>query len=109
MAKPYPDPIDLDGNINVHMLGGFGGAPVQIREGGRVINISALLLFFEIPQIGFRRALGSHPTDSMARMLPKMTAAECAAIPESGANYIIWDETGGERLDLWGGRFQRYQ
>ena len=108
MTTPYPEPLDDDGNINVHALGSFAGAPFAVREDGRIVDISATPLFFEIPVINFRRAFAPHPTDAKARWFPPMTKAECAAVPMDGAAYVIFDETGGGRADLFGALFMRY-
>lgn len=106
----YPELIDDDLTINVHKLGGFPGLPFAIREGGGEADISATPIYFEIPSIAFRRALDPHPTNPRRRMLPKMTPAECAAVPADGALYVVWDESDATcKVDLISGRFERYE
>jgi hypothetical protein len=109
MATPYPEPIDDEGNINVHADGAFPGAPFMIRENGAVIDASAIPLYFEIPSIGFRRVLSAHPTDAKARLIPALTKAECANVPMTGAPWVIFDETSGQAIDVFGARFNRYR
>lgn len=108
MALAYPDPLDDEGNINVHETGALAGLGFSIRENGRVIDASAMPLFFEVPEVAFRKALAAHPTDAKARWL-SLTKAECAGIPLAGAKYVIFDETGGQPVDLMKGEFRRYR
>lgn len=107
MAIQYPEPLGDDGNIHIHAAGSFVGAPFMMREAGKVIDISVMPLFFEIPAINFRRAFTAHPTDAKARWMPAMTKAECANIAD-GMAYIIFDESSGQPVDIFGGKVRRY-
>lgn len=108
MTNPYPDVIDDEGTLAIHADGAFAGAPVFIREGGVIADLAAVPLYFEIPAIGFRRALSTHPTDPKGRMIPALTKAECAAIAD-GMRWVIFDETSGQPIDLFGSTFRRYR
>jgi hypothetical protein len=108
MSTAYPEPLDDDGNLWIHADGAFAGAPFMMRDAGRVIDLSQSALFLEITAAGVRKAFAVHPSDSKARWLPALTQAECAPIAD-GAAYVIWDETGGGRIDLFGAKVRRYQ
>jgi hypothetical protein len=107
MATPYPEALDDQGNIHIRLDGSFAGAPFLMRDAGRVIDISGTPLFFEIPALGFRRAFATHPADAKARWFPALTKVECDAISD-GMAYVIWDESGGNRLDVFGAKIRRY-
>ena len=105
----YPELIDDERTIRIRIGSGFPGLPFSIRDNGASPEIAAAALFFEIPSIDFRRALAAHPGDARKRMLPKMTRTECEAIPAAGVAYVVWDETdANHRVDLFGGRIERY-
>jgi hypothetical protein len=105
----YAATIDEYLTISVHMLGGFEGLPLAIRDGGSDIDLSTAALFFEIPAVGFRRALTFDVSTPRKRFLPPITRAECATVPVGGADYVVWDEDAPDyRVDLFSGRFERY-
>lgn len=108
MATTYPEPLDDEGNLWIHADGAFAGVPFLVRDAGRVIDISAAALFLEIPTASLRKAFSVHSADAKARWLPALTKAECDTIPD-GAAYVVWDETGGGRIDLFGAKVRRYQ
>ncbi len=108
MTTTYPDVIDDDGTLAIHSDGAFAGAPVFVREGGVIADLSGTPLFFEIPALGFRRALAVHPTDTKGRWIPALTKAECAPIPD-GARWVIFDESSGQPVDLFGASIRRYR
>jgi hypothetical protein len=108
MAIHYPDVIEEDGSLAIHSDGAFAGAPLFVREGGVITDLSTTPLFFEIPAIGFRRVLAAHPTDTKGRWIPALTKAECASIP-NGAKWVIFDESSGQPVDLYGATIRRYR
>lgn len=109
MPLSYPEPIDEEGNSWIHAQGGFAGAPFLMRTpNGRVIDISAAPLFLEIASANLRKAFTAHPSDTKGRWIPAITQAEATAIKDAAA-YVIWDETGGSRVDLFGAKVRRYQ
>jgi hypothetical protein len=109
MALSYPEPLDDEGNIHIHVGGAFAGHPFAMRHaGGKVIDISGTPLFFEVPAAGLRKALTAHPSDPKARWIPALTKAECASIPE-GAAYVIFNEESGQPIPEFGAKVKKYQ
>jgi hypothetical protein len=109
MPLNYPEPMDDEGNIYIHVHGAFAGHPFAMRQaGGKVIDISATPLFFEVPATGFRRALALHPSDPKARWIPALTKAECSLIPH-GSTYIIFNEESGQPIPEFGAIIRKHQ
>ncbi len=104
----YPEPLDDDGTINVHAEAGLAGIPIRLRENGRVIDISATPIWFEVSAVSFAKLLAAHPTVATDRQL-SLTAAEAAAIPD-GARWVLLDKTApATPVELMFGRVRKYQ
>jgi hypothetical protein len=106
MATPYPEPLDDEGNLWIHEQGSFAGAPFLMRDAGKIIDISGTPLFFEVA--GIRKAFTAHPTDAKGRWFPALTVLECESIPD-GARYVIWDESDGGKIPVFGAKLRRFQ
>lgn len=105
------DPIDNDLTIHVHARGSFRGDTVaytDTREDGTLIDSSATPLFFEVEPGGVRKALGAGVEDALGRSFPDLTPAEVASLPEI-TDWSIFDESGGHRLFVVGGKIRKFK
>lgn len=109
MPTSYPPPIDDALTICVHAEAGLTGLPFSVRDGAKIIDISATALTFEIPAIAFVKTLAADPGNSNGRLI-SLTKAECAAIPQSGLRYVVLDKTDpATPVDLIAGLIRTYQ
>jgi hypothetical protein len=108
MAFSMHDPIDEDGYLSVRIGGGWEGAPFSLQENNRLLALSSYLLFLEVDEAGLRKPLLIDALNPHLKLLPPLTQAECAALA-TGHHWAIWDETGGKRIFLCGGKVRTYK
>lgn len=98
------DVITPGGDILAHGRAGLSIALTFQDEAGADADASALDLFFEIDGVA-RVALEAGDVDS-ERILA-LTQEQIAAIPETGADFVLLDETSTPSARLWAGRIRR--